>query len=237
MSKENQSGTDRVALWNPNAAAIWSLLFSPVFGAWLHAKNWTALGNETKARHSMYWVYGGIAVLVLTAFLPEAIARGVGYGLLFGWYFSFATQQMKYVKKTLGGTYEKKGWTKPLGIAAASLATFFLVVGVAAVSFNPDFQREIALSEISGVWQASKDGSMVRFRLEGEDKSVDINDQSFPVSVEGYDAENDRLTLVVDGEPSVIWSVRKVVANDGGFTLKFTLQNGIQDELWFVEKL
>ena len=31
------------ALWNPNAAASWSLLFSPAFGAFLHMKNWQAL--------------------------------------------------------------------------------------------------------------------------------------------------------------------------------------------------
>jgi hypothetical protein len=28
------------ALWNPGAAASWSLLLSPAFGAFLHMKNW-----------------------------------------------------------------------------------------------------------------------------------------------------------------------------------------------------
>ena len=28
------------ALWNPNTAANWSFLFSPLFGAYLHALNW-----------------------------------------------------------------------------------------------------------------------------------------------------------------------------------------------------
>jgi hypothetical protein len=37
------------ALWNPNAAANWSLLFSPMFGAWLHMKNWAALGEPERA--------------------------------------------------------------------------------------------------------------------------------------------------------------------------------------------
>ena len=40
-------------LWNPNAATLWSLLFSPVFGAWIHAKNWEELGNEEESRNSM----------------------------------------------------------------------------------------------------------------------------------------------------------------------------------------
>jgi hypothetical protein len=32
------------ALWNPNAAAGWSLLFTPAFGAFLHARNGTRWG-------------------------------------------------------------------------------------------------------------------------------------------------------------------------------------------------
>ena len=31
-------------LWNPGAAMAWSLLFSPIFGAFVHMKNWQALG-------------------------------------------------------------------------------------------------------------------------------------------------------------------------------------------------
>ncbi len=237
MTKENQSGTSQVALWNPNAAANWSLLFSPVFGAWLHAKNWTALGNATKAKQSMYWVYGGIAAWFFAVFLPETIARGVGFGFLLGWYISFATQQVKYVKDALGGVYEKKGWAKPLGIAVGCLAAFFFVVGAVTLSLDTKFQPENALTDISGVWQANKDGSMVIFRLDEQDKSIDINGQVFPVSVESYDTENTTLTLIVNGNPSIIWSVRQIFENDGGFTLNLTLHDGTQDNLWFVSDL
>ena len=31
------------ALWNPTAAGSWSILFSPIFGAYLHMLNWRAL--------------------------------------------------------------------------------------------------------------------------------------------------------------------------------------------------
>lgn len=34
-----------IALWNPNAAANWSLLFTPLFGAYLHMLNWRSLGE------------------------------------------------------------------------------------------------------------------------------------------------------------------------------------------------
>jgi hypothetical protein len=40
------------ALWNPNAAASWSLLFTPIFGSLLHMKNWQAMGNREKAASS-----------------------------------------------------------------------------------------------------------------------------------------------------------------------------------------
>ena len=54
-----------VPLWNPTVAANWSLLFSPILGAWLHAKNWAALGNEVKEKQSMYWVRWGAVGLLL----------------------------------------------------------------------------------------------------------------------------------------------------------------------------
>jgi len=237
MTNENQSGTSQVALWNPNAAANWSLLFSPVFGAWLHAKNWAALGDDAKAKQSMYWVYGGIAALLIAIFLPDKIGRAVGIGFLFGWYFSFAKQQVKYVKETLGGAYEKKGWAKPLGIAAGCFTAFIFVIGAASLSFDSEFQQENAMSDISGVWRANQDGAMVTFRLIGNEKSIEINGQAFPVAVKSYDDENKILTMVVNGNSSAIWSVRQIFDNDGRFTLNLTLHDGTQDDLSFVRNL
>ena len=43
---------DSPPLWNPNAAANWSLLLSPAFGAFLHMKNWEELGEPAKAAAS-----------------------------------------------------------------------------------------------------------------------------------------------------------------------------------------
>jgi hypothetical protein len=38
------------ALWNPKAAAYWSLLFSPAFGAFVHARNADAMGRVDEAK-------------------------------------------------------------------------------------------------------------------------------------------------------------------------------------------
>src|SRR3954452_13849407 len=76
------------ALWNPSAAARWSFLLSPIFGAILHMKNWQALGESEKAVQSRYWVLGNIAffllLLVASFILPDSKvfdvgARGAGF--------------------------------------------------------------------------------------------------------------------------------------------------------------
>ena len=237
MTNENQTSMSPVALWNPNAAANWSLLFSPVFGAWIHAKNWTALGDDAKAKQSMYWVYSGIVALLLAIFLPEKIGRAVGIGFLFGWYFSFAKQQVKHVKETLGGVYEKKGRAKPLGIAVGCFVAFVFVAGAILLNFDSELQQETALSDISGVWRANQDGAMVTFKLEGKNKSVEINGQVFPVTIKDHDDENKVLTMIVNGNPSAIWSVRQIFDKDGRFTLNLTLHDGTQDDLSFVRNL
>lgn len=46
------------ALWNPNAAANWSLLFSPMFSALLYANNWIALGELQQAGSVRWWAWG-----------------------------------------------------------------------------------------------------------------------------------------------------------------------------------
>jgi hypothetical protein len=50
-------------LWNPNAAANWSLLFGPAFGAFLHMKNWQALEEPAKASAAKVWFLLTIVVL------------------------------------------------------------------------------------------------------------------------------------------------------------------------------
>ena len=39
----------RAALWNPDAAACWSMLFTPLFGTILVIRNWEALGEPKRA--------------------------------------------------------------------------------------------------------------------------------------------------------------------------------------------
>jgi hypothetical protein len=131
-------GVPAPALWNPNAAANWSLLFSPVFGAFLHMKNWEALGEPAKASASRRWAAAGVVVFVVlalaSALLPEkatdGISRAGAIGLLFAWYFASARQQTAFVKARFGKEYPRRGWTKPLLLAVVALLGFVVALGL-----------------------------------------------------------------------------------------------------------
>ena len=58
---EREATEEAPALWNPNAAANWCLLFTAAFGAYLHMRNWQALGQPDRARASRNWMIAVIA--------------------------------------------------------------------------------------------------------------------------------------------------------------------------------
>jgi hypothetical protein len=128
------------ALWNPNAAACWSLLFSPVFGAYIHARNAEALGRAEEAKANRVWFYLSIAYLAVVfvtssiSVIPTGVFRVAGLGLLLGWYFSLGKKQIKYVKDAWGEGYERKPWTKPLMIGFGCLIGAFVVLSAVALA-------------------------------------------------------------------------------------------------------
>ena len=56
MESESQPESSVIKLWSPNATANLALLFTPIFSAWLMAKNWEELGKPDEAKESMTWV-------------------------------------------------------------------------------------------------------------------------------------------------------------------------------------
>jgi hypothetical protein len=137
VSEESEAKTEPgAALWNPNAAANWSLLFTPVFGAYLQALNWRALGEHKRASGSLKWVYvgGGLLAfyLLLSIFAHDdraarGIAHLVSFGFLLAWYFSSGKAQARYVKETYGTSYPRRPLGKPLLIAVACFVAFVVV--------------------------------------------------------------------------------------------------------------
>ena len=63
------------ALWNPQAAGLWSVLFTWAFGAFLLAKNWKALGNEARVKRCMFWFYGYFPLIPAFAVLYYLMKR------------------------------------------------------------------------------------------------------------------------------------------------------------------
>ena len=125
------------ALWNPGAAASWSLLLSPAFGAFLHMKNWEALEEPDKAAVAKKWVViylvTIIGLAVMGALLPfnkaiPGLLRLCGFALLLSWYFISGKPQMEFVKSRYGKDYPRKGWAKPLLIAVGAIIGFVFVV-------------------------------------------------------------------------------------------------------------
>ncbi len=127
-----------VALWNPNAAANWSVVFTPAFGAYLHSQNWRAMGENAKAEKSMLWVYATLAVVALSMFKEGAY--GIAWAILIAWYFLSARGQVAWVKEKFNDSYVKKGWRQPIlyaiGAAIAAFIAFTIISergGVSAI--------------------------------------------------------------------------------------------------------
>ena len=132
------------ALWNPNAAANWSLLFSPAFGALVHMKNWQALGETAKASAAKVWAIATLVVLVVvsiaTGFLPknkalQGMSRLVTFAMLLAWYFTSGRGQAAFVKERFGTDYPRRGWAKPLVFAIVALVGFVIAMVAIGLAF------------------------------------------------------------------------------------------------------
>jgi hypothetical protein len=127
-------------LWNPAAAASWSLLFSPIFGAFLHMRNWQALGEPDKAAKSKTWIVATIVFLVVASLAPilipsaalDALGRFGGIAILIAWYYALGKSQQALVAARFGKSYPRRGWLKPILAALGVVLAFFLVVFVIA---------------------------------------------------------------------------------------------------------
>ncbi len=121
-------GTRALALWNPGAAASWSLLFGAPFGSFLHARNWTALGDPVKARNAMIWFWVTALAYIFACFSANPVApAGVGLWSLILWYFISGRPQVKVVNGLGPNSYEKKSWIAPLLTAFAVMFVLFIV--------------------------------------------------------------------------------------------------------------
>ncbi len=122
--------TPTIKLWNPQVVVYWSILFTPIFGAWLQAKNWTELNKEDKADKSMKWMYAGIGLILFSIFfIPEKASRGLNLIFILLWYFYSAKEQILFLTDN-NISYTKKEWMKPILSAIAILISFIILGGL-----------------------------------------------------------------------------------------------------------
>lgn len=139
------------ALWNANAAASWSLLFSPAFGAFVHMKNWQALGEPAKASAAKTWGIATLLVLIVVSvtslLLPDSkaldgLSRIVMFALLLSWYYTSGRPQASLIKARFGTHYPRRGWAKPLLLALVALVCFIAAMVVVGLVFGA-FRGEV----------------------------------------------------------------------------------------------
>ncbi len=126
-------------IWSPNAAANWSLVFSPSFGAFLHARNAKVLGRPEEAALNMKWFYGNLIWFVLMLLISELIPsipdlpfRLISIVILLTWYFSVAKKQIRYVKDTYESEYKRKSWGRPLLIGLGCIIAYLVLAFIFA---------------------------------------------------------------------------------------------------------
>ena len=121
------------ALWNPLAAAGWSLVFTPAFGAYLQMRNWQALGEPGQAAIARKWLYASLAILLADMLAAALDARlnneshamhWIGFTFLGLWTIGAAWPQARLVRKRYGAAYPRKPWDHAL-IGAVAAATAY----------------------------------------------------------------------------------------------------------------
>jgi cytochrome bd-type quinol oxidase subunit 2 len=121
------------ALWNPAAAAGWSIVFTPAFGAYLVMRNWETLGNRQQAAIARVWFcfsLGLLGVELLASAINERVnsesnfMRWVAIAYLPVWWLGAALPQAWLVRSRFGALYPRKGWDTAL-LAAVIAGTLF----------------------------------------------------------------------------------------------------------------
>lgn len=120
------------SLWNPSALANWSLFLTPLFGSYLLAENYKAMGKPKEAKKAMEWFYLGIAIFLSVFLLSPSGLFGVAlltYLLyLVSWNFMSARKQQRAVLSEYGKTYERQPWGKVLAIGIAAIIVWQIIV-------------------------------------------------------------------------------------------------------------
>lgn len=129
--------SSRPFLWNPDLAALLSILFSPIFGAIIHALNWKRLGQPRRALAAWIWaglillVFVGVAIYGGMARINErtidAYFRLTQLFTLILWYFGTARAQGKFIVSQFRNEYHRESWLIPLLVAVVLIGSVYVL--------------------------------------------------------------------------------------------------------------
>ncbi len=105
-----------IALWNPLAAAFWSIIFTPAFGTYIHSLNWKTLNEPQKESSTKIWFYVSFFVMIIALFLMGIDYANLGLLIyLIIWYLVSGQLQKNYLSEKFGSNYIRKilGYTNP----------------------------------------------------------------------------------------------------------------------------
>jgi hypothetical protein len=127
------------ALWSPAAAACWSIVFTPAFGAYIVMRNWEALGEREQAALARKWYAFSLGLLGIQL-LSTAINSRVnsqsnfmhwfGIAYLLAWWLGAALPQAMMVRARFGSGYARKRWDDALLAAVIAGTLYFAVRGL-----------------------------------------------------------------------------------------------------------
>ncbi|WP_165659051.1 hypothetical protein [Sutterella wadsworthensis] len=163
----------RPKLYNPKLVCACALLFTPIFGALLQARNWEEMGIPENARASRVWVRSTVWLIVVylvlqALFRNEEIANWLGpYFLIVlwgSWMLSNGWRQLAFVNQTYGKNYDSLPIGRPMILGAAGwlfygLISFTMALGLSLAGIEPLNQS------------APENGVVIRIP-EGSDKPV-----------------------------------------------------------------
>ena len=116
-------------------SVVFSLFFTPVFGALVQMKNWRTLHQEAEARQSFWWSMAGCGILALdplfSLILTESKVVDCTITLLLlylgSWIFFSARRQIHYVRRHFPRGYGRKSWLPILPLGLAGYLVYLLV--------------------------------------------------------------------------------------------------------------
>jgi hypothetical protein len=112
-----------------------------------------------------------------------------------------------------------------------SLLSIAVMLTIGMITFGCSGKSKL-LNEVSGQWQDSQNHSMVDIHLAGDDKSVTVGGQAYPVSVEKVEMINYLVQLKVQNgaaEPES-WTIKELW-DENGSSFKLSLDRNGQSEI------